>query len=177
MNEGTGTGDWVAIAYKLPAHPSKYRVYVWRKLKQAGAICYQQSIVILPMNMWNRTFLEGLCKEIRIRGGEAAILQVNLLEQQEERRLIDQFNQNMQEACQEISRSLLEVLDNAKQFPRLAQLKHRQEVSLAVKARKSYEKYKRHGFFQAPLDQEIGRMVESLLTKIENYLHSYDLVK
>lgn len=177
MNESGGTAEWAALLYKLPTHPSKYRVFIWRKLKQAGAICYQQGIAVLPMNMWNKTYLEGLRKEIHLFGGEATILGVTFSDKCDEEKLVTQFNDNVRSACLEMSHGLSELLREIEQPASLGHLRKKQEAGFFEKVRSHYESYKRHGFFQAPLDQSVGRAVENLLVKIENCIHGYDLVK
>lgn len=172
-----GTADWAAMVYRLPSHPSKYRVYVWRKLKQAGAICYQQGMAVLPMNMWNHTFLENLKGEIQMFGGEASVLCVNFVDKQDEEKLVDQFNTNVRSVCQEISCGLREFLDDMEQPSRIGYMRKRQDTGFFVRARNHYEAFKRHGYFQAPLDQSLGHAVENLLQKIDNCIRSYHLAK
>ncbi|MFT8888311.1 MAG: Chromate resistance protein ChrB [Ethanoligenens sp.] len=177
LSDAGGTADWAALVYKLPSHPSKYRVYVWRKLKQAGAICYQQGMAVLPMNMWNNTYLESLRGEIRLFGGEATVLRVNFTDKQDEEKLVEHFNDNVRSVCQEISCSLRDFLTEVEQSSQMGYLKKRQDIGFFERARNHYEAFKRHGFFQAPLDQSLGNAVESLLFKIENHIRGYHFVK
>lgn len=169
--------EWAGLAYKLPTHPSKYRVYVWRKLKQAGAIFYQQGVAILPMNPWNHTYLEGLRKEVRMFGGEASVLSLCITDKEDEDTLIGQFNENMRSACQEITRCLLDCLDGLDAQPPLGLRARSQNMGFFEKARRNYETFKRHGFFQAPLDVSVGRVVESLLGKVEKRTRGIGLAK
>lgn len=177
LSDESGTADWAALVYKLPSHPSKYRVYVWRKLKQAGAICYQQGLAVLPMNMWNNTYLQNLRAEIHLFGGEASVLRFNFIDRQDEEKLVGQFNDNVRLACQEISSALRDFLKEVEHPQPAGYIRKRQDAGFFEKARNHYEAFKRHGFFQAPLDQSLGRAVENLLLKIENHMHGYHLAK
>lgn len=176
LSDAGGTADWAALVYKLPTHPSRYRVYVWRKLKQAGAIFYQQEMAVLPMNMWNSTFLEGLKGEIQTFGGEASVLRVSFVSKQDEEKLVGLFNDNVRSVCQEISRELRDFLHTVEQPSQTGKRKC-QSIGFFERSRNHYEAFKRHGYFQAPLDQNLGHVVESLLLKIEQYMHRYHLAK
>ena len=37
---------WIGMGYNLPVNPSKNRVYVWRKLKEVGAVYYKQGVTV-----------------------------------------------------------------------------------------------------------------------------------
>lgn len=176
MNADADALEWAGLAYKLPTHPSKYRVYVWRKLKQAGAIFYQQGVAVLPMNPWNHTYLEGLREEIRKCGGEAAVLSVRISDKEDEDALIAQFNENMRSVCQGITRCLLDCLDGL-DAPSPGLRARRQSMGFFEKARRSYESCRRHGLFQAPLDPSAGRTLETLMGKVEKRAHGTEPAK
>ncbi len=150
---------------------------MWRKLRQAGAICYQQGVAVLPMNLWNRTFLEELRSEIHGFDGEASILRFSFTDERDEQKLVAQFNEQVRSACQKMSEGLSDLLREMENPSALGYLRTRKRTGFFEKARSHYESFKRHGFFQAPLDQSVGHAVESLLAKIENYIRSFDLVK
>ena len=40
--------DWLLLVYRIPREPTSGRVYVWRKLKQLGAIAVQDAVWMLP---------------------------------------------------------------------------------------------------------------------------------
>lgn len=140
-------------------------------------MCYQQGMVVLPMNMWNKTFLEGLRGEIHLFGGEASVLRFNFTDRQDEEKLVKQFNDNVRSVCQEICSELRDFLQEVEQPASIGYRRKRQDIGFFERARNHYEAFKRHGYFQAPLDQSLGYVVESLLLKIENYMHSYHLAK
>ena len=45
---------WVVMGYNLPAKPSKLRVYVWRKIKDMGAVLIRPGIIVIPNDDVNR---------------------------------------------------------------------------------------------------------------------------
>ena len=53
--------SWLLLSYKLPAHPSALRVYVWRKLKRLGAILLNDTIWVLPDTPKTAENFRALC--------------------------------------------------------------------------------------------------------------------
>ena len=39
---------WLLLVYRIPREPTAGRVFVWRKLKQLGAIALQAAVWVLP---------------------------------------------------------------------------------------------------------------------------------
>ena len=39
---------WTLLVYKIPSHPSRLRVKVWRKLQTMGALYLQDAVCLLP---------------------------------------------------------------------------------------------------------------------------------
>jgi len=56
--------DWLLLVYKIPREPTAGRVYVWRKLKQLGAIAVQDAVWVLPAAPRTREQFQWLAAEI-----------------------------------------------------------------------------------------------------------------
>jgi hypothetical protein len=82
---------WICI-YKIPAEPSRFRVAIWRKLKEVGSIYLQNSIGILPDTPENELFLTSIHDEIKSYDGECMLLKTVFLSSEEEARIISRFN-------------------------------------------------------------------------------------
>ena len=100
--------NWILLTYKLPTEPSARRVYVWRKLKQLGAIYIFGAVWVLPENPRTYEQFQWLAAEIQEMGGDAIFwkAQVELAGQQES--LVDQFQNQVEENY----RALLERMDH-----------------------------------------------------------------
>src|SRR5258708_19561808 len=46
--ERESSGSWLVLAYRVPRGPTSARVYIWRKMKQLGAIAVQDAVWVLP---------------------------------------------------------------------------------------------------------------------------------
>jgi len=82
---------WLLFIYNLPAAPSRTRVYVWRKLKQAGAINYQQSVWLLPDTAETHALFAALAKEIAEAGGTSSVMKGSTQNEADEKRITEEF--------------------------------------------------------------------------------------
>ena len=82
---------WLLFTYKVPNKPSAQRVYVWRKLKRLGAILLNETIWILPDTPRTAEQFQWLTAEIHEMHGSAYLWRSNLLFEQNEEEITDQF--------------------------------------------------------------------------------------
>ena len=73
--EPDGARRWLLIIYRIKAESSGRRTYVWRQLRQLGAVYLQQAAAVLPDRPELRVELERLGQRIRNTGGEASVLE------------------------------------------------------------------------------------------------------
>ena len=66
---------WLLLVYRIKAESSGRRTYVWRQLRQLGAVYLQQAVAILPDRPGLRLELDRLGQRIRSTGGEASLLE------------------------------------------------------------------------------------------------------
>jgi hypothetical protein len=70
---------WLLLVYKIPREPTSSRVYVWRKLKQLGAVSVQDAVWVLPATPRTQEQLQWLASEIIELAGEASLFQSHIL--------------------------------------------------------------------------------------------------
>ncbi len=90
------------LVYRLPAKPTAGRVAVWRQLKKIGAIYLQQSVCVFPANSEVRRDLAPILQKIVEVGGEFHLLPLRKVDRAEERKLIQQFQDQTSNHYQEI---------------------------------------------------------------------------
>jgi hypothetical protein len=71
--------NWLLLVYKIPREPTSGRVYVWRKLKQLGAVSVQDAIWILPATPRTQEQFQWLVSEIVELKGEASIFKSEVI--------------------------------------------------------------------------------------------------
>ncbi len=73
-DQGDAARRWLLLIYRIKAESSGRRTYVWRQLRQLGAVYLQQAVAILPDRPELRSDLDRLGQRIRASGGEASLL-------------------------------------------------------------------------------------------------------
>lgn len=76
--------NWTAISYNLPIQPSNARVYVWRKLKEIGAVPLRQGVAVLPPSSTRINELVKLSERIKSMQGEAVMFEMRFLSPKDE---------------------------------------------------------------------------------------------
>ncbi len=82
---------WLVFVHQFPAHPSKARVKIWRRMQQIGAIAMKHAVHVLPESVQSREDFEWLRAEVVAMGGQAAIFSVSSMTEADERQIVAQF--------------------------------------------------------------------------------------
>ncbi|MHB1630026.1 MAG: Chromate resistance protein ChrB [Bacilli bacterium] len=106
MDGAVAPFSWLLLIYSLPAHPTNKRVYVWRKLKQLGAVYLVDSVSALPYTERHREHLQWIAAEIVEMGGGATYFQASSLGPQQDAQLRRQFEEQATERYTNITESL-----------------------------------------------------------------------
>ncbi len=83
---------WLLLVYRVKSGSSSRRTYVWRQLRQLGAIYLQQAVAITPDRPDLRAGLGRLAQRIRSAGGEATLFEVASPDTGWEAALVERFN-------------------------------------------------------------------------------------
>jgi hypothetical protein len=94
------------LVYKIPREPTAGRVYIWRKLKQLGAVLLQDAVWVLPATPRTQEQFQWLSAEIGELGGEATLWRSELTLANQEAALVSQFEAEAETIYQEILQSL-----------------------------------------------------------------------
>jgi hypothetical protein len=100
---------WLLLIYKVPQDPPGRRTYVWRQLKQLGAVYLQQAAAVLPERPEIQAALDTLATHIRSTEGEVSLLATTSPNADWEQELIARFNQARDE-------EYAEVVENVERF-------------------------------------------------------------
>lgn len=131
--------NWLLLVYKIPRNPTASRVYVWRKLKQLGAISVQDAIWVLPATPRTQEQFQWLAAEIVELKGEASLFHSQLIFGSDGASLREQFEAPVRAAYEEI----LVALKRRK--PDLASLS------------KKYQQSKDQDYFQCELGERVRK--------------------
>ena len=70
---------WLILVYRIPREPTAGRVFIWRKLKQLGAVALQDAAWVLPQTSRTREQFQWLAAEISELKGEAVLWEAEQL--------------------------------------------------------------------------------------------------
>jgi hypothetical protein len=71
---------WLLLIHQLPAKPAYFRVKIWRRLQDIGAVAVKSTVYALPANAETQEDFGWLLKEIVEGGGEAMVCEAQLIE-------------------------------------------------------------------------------------------------
>lgn len=92
---------WLLLTYKVPPEPARRRIALWRKIKALGAVYLQNGICVLPRTDEHLRRLKVMENEVARMGGEAVLLETVPLDRTQQRKVLDRFNADRNEAYQE----------------------------------------------------------------------------
>jgi hypothetical protein len=109
MTQDTTQQRWLLLIYRVPQDPPGRRTYVWRQLKELGAIYLQQAVGLLPDRPAVRAALDALAERIRVFEGEVSLLETTSPSVEWEQEMIRRFNQAR-------DAGYIEVVENVERF-------------------------------------------------------------
>src|SRR6516162_3360456 len=71
---------WLLLIHQLPTKPAYFRVKIWRRLQDIGAVAVKSTVYALPANPETQEDFEWLLKEIVEGGGEAMVCEARLID-------------------------------------------------------------------------------------------------
>jgi hypothetical protein len=71
---------WLLLIHQLPTKPAYFRVKIWRRLQDLGAVAVKSTVYALPANAETQEDFEWLLKEIVEGGGEAIVCEARLID-------------------------------------------------------------------------------------------------
>ncbi|MFQ6023702.1 MAG: chromate resistance protein ChrB domain-containing protein [Acidiferrobacterales bacterium] len=71
---------WLLLIHQLPTKPAYFRVKIWRRLQNLGAVAIKNSVYTLPSTEQTQEDFQWLVREITQGGGEASICEANFVD-------------------------------------------------------------------------------------------------
>lgn len=97
---------WLLLVYRIPREPTAGRVFVWRKLKQLGAIALQDAVWVLPQTPRTQEQFQWLAAEITELKGEAMLWEAEQLYATDSETVCRQFREPVEAEYREILAAL-----------------------------------------------------------------------
>lgn len=168
---------WLGLGYNVPVNPSKNRVYVWRKLRELGASYFKHGVAILPNNAQNLSQFSALAAKIRQMGGEANLIELRFLDQDDEAEIIERFCKQSENEYRALLHDCAALMTGIQEnlFPaseRVERLRKMVKRYAKVKSRDYFHSRSRSDLAQslgelasdmAHITDEIGRQLRNIL--------------
>jgi hypothetical protein len=145
----------VLLIYRIPREPSRYRVAVWRKLRDLGALYLQDGVAALPEDAVTREQLEWLQLRVREAGGEATLWEGRPGTVAEEAQLVATFRSSREQAYRAI-------VAGAERLRRKAQLGGGGVLEQLGKLEREFRAERRRDYFRSPLRAEAAGALKAL---------------
>jgi hypothetical protein len=71
---------WLLLLHQIPRKPDYVRVKVWRRLRRLGAVSIKNAVYALPRSEERNEDLQWVMREIVASGGEATLVEANLVQ-------------------------------------------------------------------------------------------------
>jgi hypothetical protein len=98
--------SWLLLVYRIPREPTAGRVFVWRKLKQLGAVALQDAVWVLPGTPRTQEQFQWLAAEITELKGDAIVWTADQVYATDANALRDQFIEPVEAEYREILAAL-----------------------------------------------------------------------
>jgi hypothetical protein len=125
------TERWLLLIHQIPPKPTYFRVKIWRRLQQLGAVAIKNSVYVLPKNDQNYESFQWIMKEITQGKGDASICGATFIDGIADSEVEALFTKARNAEYGELAESARKA---AKSFPGKAKLTEskRKEVSLEL---------------------------------------------
>lgn len=163
---------WLMLSYKVPSEPSRKRVYVWRKLKELGAVYLQQGVGILPESSGYRQNLEVLREEIKSMEGECTLAELSFLTLSDEEDIIQEFEKLRNEEYAELieqCEGIIFELERETQRGKYTFAEIEENEEDLTKILRWIEKIKTRDFFNASGRSEAEATIEKAQRALNKY--------
>jgi hypothetical protein len=103
---------WLLLIHQIPPKPPYFRVKIWRRLQQVGAVPIKQSVYALPKNDQTLEDFNWLLREIKDGGGDATLCEAAFLNGITDDQVISMFREARKPGYEEIIRDAREVISD-----------------------------------------------------------------
>jgi hypothetical protein len=168
MNVDTGAAGqpWLLLLHQLPPKPAYFRVRIWRRLQQLGAVALKNSVYALPASDETREDFEWLLREIVDGGGEACICEARVVDGLTDQDIRAQFDEARDADYREIADEARALAESARTGHALSAESRAESEGRVKRLRKRLADVAAIDFFGAS-----GRQTaEGLVTGIESRL-------
>jgi hypothetical protein len=155
---------WLLIMHQIPPKPDYFRVKIWRRLQQVGAVAIKQSVYVLPNTESSYEDFSWIFKEILQGGGDANLSETKFLEGLTDDQIVALFHEARQSDYEKL---IKEVHTFRKEFEDSAEDMHVKFKAQFGKLKKRLDDIMAVDFFNAPHRIAAENAVSDLMFKLK----------
>jgi hypothetical protein len=157
---------WLLLLHQLPRQPDYLRVKVWRRLQRLGAVSIKNAVYALPRSEERNEDLQWVMREIVAAGGEATLVEANLVQGLRDDEVEALFNQARDADYEEL---VEQVRAAARLLPKRGKLKddaRKKLESELARLQRRLEEIAAIDFFHASSRETAAGLLEELRGKL-----------
>jgi hypothetical protein len=157
---------WLLLLHQIPRQPDYVRVKVWRRLQRLGAVSIKNAVYALPRSEERNEDLQWVMREIVAGGGEATLVEANLVQGLRDDEVELLFNKARDEDYEAL---VEQIRKTAKLVPKRGKLKdeaRRKVESDVERFARRLEEIAAIDFFHASSRETASGLLEELRRKI-----------
>lgn len=159
---------FIALTYKVPSEPSKHRAYIWRQLKDLGAVYVSHGMVVLPHT---EEYLKGF-KHLHNKaigcGGVATLSILDFIYEEDYEYVVELFSSAREEEYHELIRNasrLLRTIDWAMD-ERLVFSQYEENEEDLYRLQHWLKKIEKRDYFKHEMKKEALELIQKVKDKL-----------
>jgi len=157
---------WLLLLHQIPRKPDYLRVKVWRRLQRLGAVSIKNAVYALPRSEERNEDLQWVMREIVAGGGEATLVEANLVQGLRDDEVELLFNKARDADYEELAE---QIRKTAKLVPKRGKLKEetrRKLQSEIERTERRLEEIVAIDFFHGSSRETVSGLLEELRQKL-----------
>lgn len=164
----TNAERWLLLIHQIPPKPTYFRVKIWRRLQQLGAVAIKNSVYVLPRNDQAYESFQWIMREIIQGKGDASICGATFIDGLADHQIETLFSNARNTEYTELTESTRKTLTAFPGKSKLTDEKRKEIESELARLKKRLSEISAIDFFGAS-----GReAADGLIGAIENRLHA-----
>ncbi|HZO88178.1 MAG TPA: Chromate resistance protein ChrB [Chthonomonadaceae bacterium] len=159
--------DWTLLVYKIPAHPTRLRLQIWRKLQRMGALYLQNAVCLLPARPDLVENMHYMAAAIEEMGGTCHLFAASALLPGEAQRLAQEFRALADSNLEEIIGRLEKIGAELEAAASPAALERAEEE--LKRERIAYLRARRLAYFGSTREAEVDARLEALKRALDEH--------
>lgn len=161
---------WTILVYRIPAHPTRLRLQVWRKLQRMGALYLQNAACILPARPDLDENMQYVAAAIEEMGGAAHLFTATMPLPGADERIVAEFRALADGRLEEIA-ARLDRIQGQLDSPASPSALERAEEELK-RERIAYLRARRLAYFGSAREADVDSRLEELKRALDDLYRS-----